>query len=223
MARGGLYKTEVQKARDSLLAQGKHPSVDALRVALGNTGSKTTIHRYLKELEAEDGPRSGATVAISDALQDLVGRLAERLHEEAEVRITAAQERFAAERQTLTASIEQHRQEATALSTQLQRTDAALHDEKTAHEQAQQGLRDRALLVQQLEERVAGMTARLTEHEAHIQSLEDKHQHARDALEHYRTAVKEQRDQEQRRHEHQVQGLQVEVRPGFWKFSQNRQ
>ncbi|WP_425612332.1 DNA-binding protein [Xanthomonas translucens] len=30
--------------------QGKHPSVDAVRVALGNTGSKTTIHRYLKEL-----------------------------------------------------------------------------------------------------------------------------------------------------------------------------
>ncbi|AGG88967.1 Plasmid replication region DNA-binding N-term [Rhodanobacter denitrificans] len=212
MARGGLYKTEVQKARNSLLAQGKHPSVDALRVALGNTGSKTTIHRYLKELEAEDGPRVGATVAISDALQDLVGRLAERLHEEAEVRITAAQERFTAERQALTATVEQHRQEATALSTQLQRTDIALQDEKAAHEQAQQGLRDRALLVQQLEERVAGMTTRLTEHEAHIQSLEDKHQHARDALEHYRTAVKEQRDQEQRRHEHQVQGLQVELR-----------
>ncbi|MFN6505802.1 DNA-binding protein [Xanthomonas translucens pv. translucens] len=30
--------------------QGKHPSVDAVRVALSNTGSKTTIHRYLKEL-----------------------------------------------------------------------------------------------------------------------------------------------------------------------------
>ena len=48
MARAGLYKTEVQKARDSLIAQGKHPSVDAIRVALGNTGSKSTIHRYLK-------------------------------------------------------------------------------------------------------------------------------------------------------------------------------
>jgi hypothetical protein len=55
MARAGLYKTEVQKARDSLIAQGKHPSVDAVRVALGNTGSKSTIHRYLKELEAESG------------------------------------------------------------------------------------------------------------------------------------------------------------------------
>jgi hypothetical protein len=33
--------------------------VDALRVALGNTGSKTTIHRYLKELEAEDAQGVG--------------------------------------------------------------------------------------------------------------------------------------------------------------------
>src|SRR3546814_10470187 len=52
----------------------------------------------------------------------------------------------------------------------------------------------------------------LAEHEAHVESLEQKHQHAREALEHYRTSVKEQRDQEQRRHEHQVQGLQVELR-----------
>ena len=45
-----------------------------------------------------------------------------------------------------------------------------------------------------------------------MQSLEQKHQHAREALEHYRTSVKEQREQEQRRHEHQVQELQVALR-----------
>src|SRR3546814_7248172 len=84
MARGGLYKSDVQKARATLLVQGKHPSIDALRVALGNTGSKTTIHRYLKELEEEEGAGVGAKVAVSDALQDLIGRLAGRLHEEAE-------------------------------------------------------------------------------------------------------------------------------------------
>ncbi len=51
MARTGLYQSQVKKARDTLVAQGRHPSVDAVRVALGNTGSKTTIHKYLKELE----------------------------------------------------------------------------------------------------------------------------------------------------------------------------
>jgi hypothetical protein len=69
----------MSKARDALLAQGRHPSVDAVRVALGNTGSKTTIHKYLKELEAEDGGAGGKRSSISDALQDLVERLAARL------------------------------------------------------------------------------------------------------------------------------------------------
>ena len=94
MARSGLYKSDVQRARDSLRAEGKNPSVDAVRVALGNTGSKTTIHRYLKELEEEEGQGVGAKIAVSDALQDLVARLAERLHAEADALIFASDHYF---------------------------------------------------------------------------------------------------------------------------------
>jgi hypothetical protein len=84
MARAGLYKSDVQRARDSLISQSIYPSIDAVRTALGNTGSKTTIHKYLKELEDEEGagPRK---VSISSALQDLVERLSSRLHDEAVV------------------------------------------------------------------------------------------------------------------------------------------
>ena len=53
MARGGINKALVQKARQAILARGENPSIDAVRVELGNTGSKTTIHRYLKELDAK--------------------------------------------------------------------------------------------------------------------------------------------------------------------------
>ena len=42
-------------------------------------------------------------------------------------------------------------------------------------------------------------------------SLEEKHRHARDALEHFRTAAQEQREQEQLRHDTQVQQLQTEL------------
>ena len=105
MARSGLYKSDIQKARDSLLAQGKHPSVDALRVELGNTGSKSTIHRYLKELEEEEGQGLGAKVAVSDALQDLIGRLAGRLHEEADAVVTQAQQRFEVQLQERTQAL----------------------------------------------------------------------------------------------------------------------
>lgn len=212
MARGGLYKSDVQKARDALRAQGKHPSVDAVRVALGNTGSKTTIHRYLKELEEEEGQGLGAKVAVSDVLQDLVGRLARRLHEEAEAVVAEARQRFEAQLHERGQTLERAQQEVAALSAQLQRTETALHEEKAAHAAIRQALAERVTEVAQLGERIAGLTARLAEHEAHAQSLEQKHQHAREALEHYRTSVKEQREQEQRRHEHQVQELQVALR-----------
>ncbi|AWB78435.1 MULTISPECIES: DNA-binding protein [Stenotrophomonas] len=212
MARGGLYKSDIQKARDALRAQGKHPSVDAVRVALGNTGSKTTIHRYLKELEEDEGQGLGAKVAVSDALQDLVGRLAGRLHEEAEAVIAEARQRFEAHLQERSEALERTQQEASTLSAQLQRIETALREEKTTHAAAQQALAERVTEVAQLGERIAGLTARLAEHEAHAQSLEQKHQHAREALEHYRTSVKDQREQEQRRHEHQVQELQVALR-----------
>ena len=212
MARSGLYKSDVQRARDSLRAEGKNPSVDAVRVALGNTGSKTTIHRYLKELEEEEGQGVGAKIAVSDALQDLVARLAERLHAEADALIAQAQERFQAQLHERTQALEQARQEGGALGAQLQRTETALQTEREAGETARRDLASRTTELAQLEERIAGLTARLAEHQSHARSLEQKHEHAREALEHYRTSVKDQREQEQRRHEHQVQELQVAVR-----------
>jgi chromosome segregation ATPase len=212
MARGGLYKSDVQKARDTLIAQGKHPSVDAIRVALGNTGSKTTIHRYLKELESEEGQNFGAKVAISDALQDLVGKLAERLHQEAEALITAAKTQFEVQLRERTEALDLLRKEAESLRGQLQRTETDLQTERSTHGTTQINLTHSALSIAQLEERVAGLNTRLIEQETHAASLEEKHRHAREALEHYRTSVKDQREQEQRRHEHQVQELQVALR-----------
>ena len=99
MARAGLEKSDVRKARDSLIAQSQYPSVDVVRIALGNTGSKTTIHKYLRELEEEEGGGAGRKASISEALQDLVERLAGRLAEEADVRIEQATQEFQAKEQ----------------------------------------------------------------------------------------------------------------------------
>lgn len=212
MARGGLYKSDVQKARRSLLAQGKHPSVDALRVALGNTGSKTTIHRYLRELEAEEGAGVGANVAVSEALQDLVVRLAARLHEEAEAQIATVREEAAVQLKASGEALELANQQAAAFSAQLQRTERDLAEERAEHQLTQTALQEARVEAAAHAEREAGLALRLAEQEAHATSLEDKHAQAREALEHFRTSAKEQRDQEHRRHEAQVQGLQAELR-----------
>jgi hypothetical protein len=88
MGRSGLYKSDVKQARELLLAQGKHPSVDAVRIALGNTGSKTTIHKYLRELQEEEGVDRKSS--ISEVLQDLVERLAGQLQTEANEKLEQA-------------------------------------------------------------------------------------------------------------------------------------
>jgi chromosome segregation ATPase len=212
MARGGLDRGDVQRARDALRAQSKHPSVDAVRVALGNTGSKTTIHRYLKELEEEEAQGVGAKVAVSEAIQDLTGRLAGRLREEADSIVAEARQAFETQLQERSQTLERTAQEAAALGAQLQHTQATLRDEQAAHAAARQALAAHMTEIAQLGERIAGLTTRLAERETHVRSLEEKHQHAREALEHYRTSAREQRDQEQRRHEHQVQELQLALR-----------
>ena len=212
MARAGIYKSEVLRARDKLLAIGRNPSIDAVREELGNTGSKSTIHRYLKEIEEEEGPATGTRVAVSEAIQDLVGRLAARINEEAEERVTTAQARH-------TEQLSQHQQAAAALKTeaqstrqQLEQTQRALADEKTAHGKTNEALNSKTLECTQLAQQVADLQERLAAEERHRQSLEEKHQHARQALEHFRQSTKEQRDQDQRKHEQQVQYLQAELR-----------
>uniref|UniRef100_UPI003F495EE0 DNA-binding protein n=1 Tax=Cupriavidus yeoncheonensis TaxID=1462994 RepID=UPI003F495EE0 len=212
MARTGLYKSEVKRARDALIAQGKHPSVDAVRVALGNTGSKTTIHKYLRELDAEDGGAAGRKASISEALQDLVERLAAQLQEEANAWIDAARAEHAEQERRHAEHLAAAHRDAEQLGGQVQRVETALQQERDAHGRARETLQQEAIARHTAEQQVADLKERLAENEAHRRSLEEKHQHARAALDHYRQAVKDQRDQDQRRHEQQLQQLQAELR-----------
>ncbi|MGH8790292.1 MAG: DNA-binding protein [Cupriavidus necator] len=212
MARAGLTRMDIKRARDTLLAQGQHPSIDAIRIALGNTGSKTTIHRYLKELEEEDEASLTRTGSLSDAIQDLVARLAARLHEEAQAVVDQQVASAATQRQQGQAEIAKLAGELATVRTQLTEAHAALASEQAAHADTQTALQARWLDVERLTQQVRDLTERLAEHEGFRQSLEEKLRHAHEALEHYRTASREQREQEARRHEQQVQQLQAELR-----------
>lgn len=211
MARGGINRAVVQTARLALLARGEHPSIDAVRVEMGNTGSKTTIHRYLKELDEGDSFASG-TPDISQELTELVARLAQRLESQAQDIADQVRARCDEELGKKSSEVTQLQLQASIDATQLQQRsrhiselDAAL---LTSREALQQAHTENARLTQAN----LDLIARLQDKDGHIQSLEEKHLNARDALEHYRNAVKEQREQEQRRHEGQLQQLQLELR-----------
>lgn len=212
MARAGIYKSDVVKARAALVAKGVYPSIDAVRIEMGNTGSKATIHRYLKEIEEENGGSSVPRVAVSEAIQDLVSRLSERLSEEADARVQTLQTQQAEQQK-------QSQEAATSLKTELQttrqqleQTQRTLADEKANHGKTGEALTAKTLASTQLAQQVNDLQERLASEERHRQSLEEKHQHAHQALEHFRQASKEQRDQELRKHEQQVQYFQMELK-----------
>ncbi|HBO1414555.1 DNA-binding protein [Pseudomonas aeruginosa] len=212
MARGGINKALVQKARQAILARGERPSIDAVRIELGNTGSKTTIHRYLKELEAAEHGRVAAPALLSEQLANLVAQLAAQLQDEARAAVAQEREQLVRERRGYHDQIHQLE----SRSQQLETSCAGLTEQlQVAHQglQKEQQLRQLAEVeVARLQQAERDQAVRLQDREGQIRSLEEKHQHARDALEHYRQASKEQREQEQRRHETQVQQLQLELR-----------
>ncbi|MCA8003294.1 DNA-binding protein [Burkholderia metallica] len=212
MARAGLTRLDVKRARDSVIAQGQHASIDAIRIALGNTGSKTTIHRYLKELEEAEGASLTRTASLSDAIQDLVARLAARLHEEAQARVDQQAAAAAAQRQQAQAEIAKLTDGVAVLQGQLTNAATALSSEQDAHADTRLAAQQRTIDVERLAQQVHDQTVRLAEHEGFRQSLEENLKHAHEALEHYRSASREQREQEARRHEQQVQQLQAELR-----------
>lgn len=179
-------------------------------MALGNTGSKTTIHKYLKELDEEDG--GGRKTSISEVLQDIVERLAAQLQEEANGRIDEIRAQSAEKERLHVEALTALRKEVETLNGQLQRTETAAHQETEEHGRINQALQAETIARHTAEQQVTDLKERLAENATHRQSLEEKHQHAREALEHYRQSVKEQRDQDQRRHEQQIQQLQAEIR-----------
>jgi len=212
MARGGVNKATVQTARLALIARGEHPSIDAVRVEMGNTGSKTTIHRYLKELDETDLRRGAPQETIGEELTELVARLAQRLQEQAQERIDLAQSAFDAQHRLLQDALDATRKELRD-SEQRCTDQARIIDQQTvALLDTREQLQTRQTENARLQQASQDTATRLEDKDGQIRSLEEKHLHARDALEHYRNSVKEQRDQEQRRHEGQVQQVQMELR-----------
>lgn len=212
MARSGLYKNDVKKARDALMALGRHPSLDAVRIELGNTGSKTTIHKYLKELEDEEGGAANGRVTVSEAVLDLVERLAMQLETESRTRIDELQAQAAEHERRHTEAVAEFREQIDVLTAQLGQAQEACDALTNRQEQSRAELQSESMARQTAEQQVQNLKERLLENEAHRHSLEEKHQHAREALEHYRSSIKEQREQDARRHEQQVQQLQAELR-----------
>ncbi|MBV7554167.1 DNA-binding protein [Pseudomonas sp. PDM28] len=212
MARGGVNKAVVQAARLAILARGENPSIDAVRIEMGNTGSKTTIHRYLKELDDRNETVEAPAEPIDDELMALVARLAQRLKEQAQEPIDQARTQYEEQRKALEKQLGEAQEANSELHQQYEFQSLALTQESEALHETRAMLQTEQTRNAGMNQALADFELRLKDKDEQIRSLEEKHLHTRDALEHYRNAVKEQREQEMSRHEGQVQQLQMELR-----------
>ncbi|MFC6299520.1 integrase [Pseudomonas sp. CCM 7893] len=212
MARGGINKAVVQTARLAILARGENPSIDAVRIEMGNTGSKTTIHRYLKELDESESRQTITQAPIDDELAELVGKLAQRLKDQAQEPIDSALAQFKQQKAALLAQLEELEQAHSQLKQAFEVQAHALTDESAALNTTRSSLQTEQTRNAGLSQACSDYELRINDKDEQIRSLEEKHLHARDALEHYRNAIKDQREQEQRRHEGQLQQVQAELR-----------
>ncbi len=123
MARDGITRQMVKNAKTALVANGHRPTIYAVRKELGNTGSNTTISRYLKELE--ESPKN-ALDRLSEPLVRLIQDLSVQLQEEAEEKLIKARAQFAQEKNQLLLQLtsvendlEQYQQRVATLEAQL--------------------------------------------------------------------------------------------------------
>jgi len=74
--RTGVTYEQVASAADSLVGAGRHPSITAVREALGNTGSPNTIHKHMSKWRAA---RPQAVAAAAELPAELIAALAGEL------------------------------------------------------------------------------------------------------------------------------------------------
>lgn len=147
---------------------------------------------------------------LSQPIKELITRLAAGLREEANVIVEQQTDKFEQQLQDLRAKNSESTQALDALNKKHTAQSEAL-------ERCEIELKGKNATLSKFEANVAyakqmatKLTALLKEKQAQIDPLKEKHLHNRGALENYRQSVKEQRDQDQRRQEQQVQQLHGE-------------
>lgn len=144
--------------------------------------------------------------AISEALGSLIEQLAAQLHQEAQELIAEREASLQAMTDSLKSQLEFQQKALASTTDENQQLKAQLANYEKNYN-ASTGAEAQKILLGRMDQQLADKDVLIVEKDNHIRSLEEKHQHAREALEHYRQSVKDQRDQDQRRHEQQLQQL----------------
>ncbi len=214
MARAGILYSDLASAAAQLVAEGKNPTVDNVRVALGSTGSKSTIAPLLKRWKGEHqetvvevaqglglpGPLLQAMKGIHEQLQDDVRQQLEQARDAHHVALLAAH-----------AATQQAEDEKQAISQHKSAVDAELAQARASH--AQLDTQYQSLCVRQaaLQAEQEGVQQRLTDRTTEVAALNAQLIQVRTQFDFYLDAAAQQRTQERQAADQRIMRLEQEL------------
>jgi hypothetical protein len=207
MARPGVTYIEVSNAAQQLIASGRAPTIETIRIALG-TGSNSTLGAHLRTWKSkQDHTQQIATKEnIPEELISALKGVWERVMNQSEDRVQSAQQETQQELVALKQEVQRSQKDNAHCQQQYQQIkherDGFAH-EKTVTDQL---LANARIELATLLEKNAGVEQKLQEKQERIDELHRQNQLAQANLEHYRSASLEQRlIQQQRYEQHQKQ------------------
>lgn len=212
MARAGILYSQVASVATQLHSRGINATVDNVREALGNTGSKSTIAPLLKRWKSEQEERVSATqTGLPADLVAAVKNLYEHLQHEASKKIDAALAEFTSAKASFNEQLEAARDVAAVFKTDRDTLEAALAQERKSHEKL--GIAHHGLQVTEakLQAEAVGLTQRLQDRRTEVDNLQQQLHQARAQFDHYQGAIAGQRTEERRQFEHAKGALEAEI------------
>lgn len=200
MGRIGLSFEDVSQAAQLLQAQGKAPTVDAVREHLG-TGSKTTISYHLKQWKSQQGAAQGS---LPSELLNVVTGLWERLQAETAQTLTEASQMHQAECQLFQSTITDTRDALIAAEQQIDELSGQYQIETTRSQNLEiEGSQLKQALLQ-LETRYQGSESQVADLKAENMRLHQLATQIQTNLEHYQQAIEQLRIEQALENEKQL-------------------
>ena len=209
MARPGITYLDVANAAQQLVAAGRIPTIESIRINLG-TGSNSTLGNHLRTWKSkQDQTQQIATKEnIPEELISALKGVWERVMNHSEDRVQSIQQETQQELMQLRQEIQRLQKDNTVSQQQYHQIknerDGFSH-EKSAVEQL---LANAKIEIAILSEKLAGSNQQNQEKQARVDELHRQNQQVQSNLEHYRAASLEQRLADQQRYEQQQKKLE---------------
>ncbi|AZP14023.1 DNA-binding protein [Undibacterium parvum] len=212
MARAGILYSDVAKAASQLADSGKSPTVDTVRDAMGNTGSKSTIAPMLKRWKAEHQETMTASDSgIPTSLLVAVKSLYEHLQIETGKKIIQAQQHHQTELQTVRCHEQQLHDENALLSQEKAAIAAELKASQQTLTKLQKEQQSLNMTLVARESDTSGLQLRLMDRAAEVATLNQQLTLTRAQFDHYQEATATQRVEEKQAYEQRIARLEQEL------------